>query len=105
MRILSTMLMAALVMTVSAGVAMADHGKLSHKKVQEVQQALADGGFYRYGVDGLWGPYTDSAIRSFQDAKGLPVTGRLDKETFQKLNVPITDDAQLTRNKKLGKFN
>lgn len=63
-----------------------DYTKLSSKDVQIVQQALADAGFYRAGVDGFYGPMTVNGIASFQAAKGLPQTGQLDDVTLRTLS-------------------
>ena len=43
--------------------------------VREVQTALARGGRYSAAVDGRPGPATEAAIRSFQEANGLPQDG------------------------------
>jgi hypothetical protein len=43
-----------------------------------VQAALAWRGFYSGRIDGVMGPETRSAIRSFQAHQGLPVTGVID---------------------------
>ena len=40
-----------------------------------IQAALAQRGYYRGPIDGVWGPETRNAIRSFQAHRGLPVTG------------------------------
>jgi hypothetical protein len=43
-----------------------------------LQAALARRGYYHGSVDGVWGPETRNAIRSFQAHQGLPVTGQVD---------------------------
>ena len=44
-------------------------------------------------VDGVFGETTDQAVRLFQEGLGLPVTGVVDEETWQRiyelLNPPI----------------
>lgn len=46
------------------------------------QAFLARRGYYRSGVDGLYGPGTEFALRAYQARFGLPSTGRLDMATL-----------------------
>ena len=39
--------------------------------------------------DGYFGPLTRHAVKDFQDAKGLDVTGRVGAKTWQKLVIPV----------------
>ena len=55
--------------------------------VRSVQQALNDRGFQAGAVDGQWGPSTEDALRRFQAAAGLPVTGSADSQTLNALGV------------------
>jgi peptidoglycan hydrolase-like protein with peptidoglycan-binding domain len=55
--------------------------------VKKVQQSLNDKGFDAGPVDGVLGSRTRAAIRQYQAAEKLPVTGRLDAETAGKLGV------------------
>jgi hypothetical protein len=50
-------------------------------EVSGVQARLDNLGFDSGGVDGIAGPVTGQAVRGFQDAFGLPVTGELDDAT------------------------
>lgn len=51
-------------------------------EVASVQQLLINAGIpVRGGADGVFGPVTQAAISSFQQAQGLPVTGVLDLRT------------------------
>ena len=59
----------------------------SMEDTREVQQALKDKGHNPGRVDGIMGPRTQQAIRDFQQANGLPATGRLDAETAAALGV------------------
>jgi SH3 domain-containing YSC84-like protein 1 len=52
-----------------------------------LQEALKAKGFYDGGVDGIVGPKTREALRDYQKSEGLPVTGRLDAATAEKLGV------------------
>jgi peptidoglycan hydrolase-like protein with peptidoglycan-binding domain len=67
---------------------------MSRRLVSNVQRALADKGFYRGPVDGLLGPQTREALRDFQRAHQLPVTGRLDEETTRQLGVRLEDEGR-----------
>jgi peptidoglycan hydrolase-like protein with peptidoglycan-binding domain len=49
--------------------------------MKNVQQKLADAGFYHRDIDGVWGPATQAALRSYQRANSLAVTGELDTAT------------------------
>jgi peptidoglycan hydrolase-like protein with peptidoglycan-binding domain len=73
-----------------------DWRHLDRSEVQSVQQTLADGGFYRSGVDGRWGPITMAALRDFQKANGLKATGWLDRDTIDELGLQISASDQLT---------
>lgn len=55
-------------------------------QMQEIQSNLRDKG-YSVSVDGVWGPQTASAVREFQSANNLEVTGNLNNETIAELDV------------------
>jgi murein L,D-transpeptidase YcbB/YkuD len=57
------------------------------EQVRQVQRKLNETGYNSGGVDGIWGPRTEAAVRNFQRAKGLQVTGRLNEQTLQALGV------------------
>jgi Putative peptidoglycan binding domain len=50
-----------------------------------VQAALAWRGYYSGRIDGVMGPETRAAIRSFQSHQGLPVTGQIDSRLINSL--------------------
>ena len=56
-------------------------------RVARVQQALNDRGFNAGPVDGRMGTSTVEALRRFQAAAGLPVTGDADNNTMVALGV------------------
>ena len=56
-------------------------------RVARVQQALNDRGFNAGPVDGRMGTSTVEALRRFQAAAGLPVTGDADSNTMVALGV------------------
>jgi hypothetical protein len=55
--------------------------------VQQVQQELANGGFYRGPIDGVIGNGTRSAIRSYERANGLRVDGRIDAQLLGSMGL------------------
>jgi putative chitinase len=57
--------------------------------IRALQQALIDAGFPlpKFGADGDFGNETRTALRAFQLAKGLPVTGAPDKATRAALGM------------------
>ncbi len=57
---------------------------------QRVQEWLCYHGF-RTTVDADFGPATETAVRLFQNAKGLPVTGSVDQGTWNSLVKPLAD--------------
>lgn len=70
---------------------------VADSKVQDLQQALADSGFYKDKVDGIYGPKTTQAVKSYQASNGLAVTGTLTKQTVLKLGMAESDmDQNLT---------
>ena len=54
---------------------------------RQLQQRLAAGGFDPGGADGLFGPRTRAAIRSWQSARGTRVTGYLDGPQVEALHA------------------
>ena len=57
--------------------------------VKELKRILADTGYYNGDIDGDFDSVTTSAVRSFQQAYGLEVTGVVDDDTWKNL-----DDAE-----------
>ena len=55
--------------------------------VRSAQQALMDKGFNPGPIDGVQGPRTTAAVRDFQQKENLTVTGQLDAETMERLDV------------------
>ena len=53
----------------------------------EVQQALAQQGYYQGPIDGILGPMTRSAIERFQADHGLAVTAAIDQQTLASLGL------------------
>lgn len=55
--------------------------------VSRAQFVLMRLGFYREGIDGLYGPGMDFALRNYQARVGLQPSGRLDVETLASLRL------------------
>jgi hypothetical protein len=55
--------------------------------VRNVQQALNAKGYNAGPADGQWGASTETALKQFQSAQGLPATGALDTRTLNALGV------------------
>jgi len=53
-----------------------------------VQTELARRGYYHGPIDGLMGSGSREAIRAFQQAQGLPVTGVVDPALLKALKLP-----------------
>src|SRR5215467_15009450 len=53
--------------------------------------------------DGIYGPQTAAAMRSFQAANGLPSTGACDEATWQRL-FPAAPDAGTSQLSRLGQM-
>jgi hypothetical protein len=62
--------------------------------VKKVQETLRDKGFNPGPIDGVMGSQTRAAIRQYQTAENLPVTGHLDGETAGKLGVEHESEGQ-----------
>ena len=77
-----------------------DWRNLDRSEIQAVQQTLADAGFYRSGIDGKWGPKTTEAMRNYQRANGLNVTGTLDEATMDDMSLQVSASNQLVRGEK-----
>ena len=55
--------------------------------VREAQRALRDLGYHPGPIDGMFGPQMRMALEKYQLAEKLPVTGQLDAETLERLDV------------------
>ena len=68
-------------------------GSKDKATVKKIQKALKDNGYYltykgRYlKIDGIYHIYTERAVKQFQKAKGLKVTGKVDYNTAKKLKI------------------
>ncbi len=64
-----------------------EHKETSSESVEKAQRVLKDKGYYDAGVDGVMGPRTHAALRSFQEKEGLTPTGDLNTSTKKKLGI------------------
>jgi hypothetical protein len=55
----------------------------------KVQWALSRQGYYHGPINGVIGPDGVGAIRAFQEAQGLPATGRIDPNVLRALKLPV----------------
>ena len=68
-------------------------GSKKHAMVKKIQRALKKNGFYLsykghyLKIDGIFHIYTEMAVKQFQKAKKLKVTGKVDYETAKKLKL------------------
>jgi ABC-type glycerol-3-phosphate transport system substrate-binding protein len=53
----------------------------------QVQQRLAQAGYYRGAIDGVIGNGTRSAIRAYERAHGLRVDGRIDPDLLSRMGI------------------
>src|SRR6266516_98507 len=76
---------AALLITSQDAGAISSAGVRAQARVAGLQVALGAAGHYRGPVDGIAGPLTMRALRSFQRAHGLPVSGDAGPATLRLL--------------------
>lgn len=57
----------------------------TQEAIRSAQAGLTELGYVPRGIDGVLGAGTQAALRSFQEAEGLPVTGTLDANTYSKI--------------------
>jgi hypothetical protein len=55
----------------------------------KVPWALSQRGYYDGAIDGVIGPDGTRAIRAFQEAQGLPATGRIEPNVLRTLKLPL----------------
>jgi len=58
----------------------------SKDKIEKIQQALKNAGFYKGDIDGKIGLKTRSAVKAFQKSKGLIADGVVGQKTWDELN-------------------
>ena len=55
--------------------------------ISAVQEKLNAAGYNVGKADGIWGPRSATALKKYQQEKGLQVTGRLDEDTAKALGL------------------
>jgi peptidoglycan hydrolase-like protein with peptidoglycan-binding domain len=60
---------------------------LSNQQVRQLQQKLLQQGFYEGNVDGIVGPLTRQALRSFQQQQGIDAAGTWNQSTAEALGI------------------
>lgn len=58
-------------------------------EVTKIQQRLKNWGYFDGPVTGNYGSLTTEAVKKFQKAHGLPVTGNADAATLEKIGLPF----------------
>lgn len=59
----------------------------SAERTEQIQEALERGGYYSGNPNGKWDASTQESLRHFQEANGLPPTGKLDALSLQKMGL------------------
>jgi peptidoglycan hydrolase-like protein with peptidoglycan-binding domain len=59
---------------------------LTNADYRQIQGLLQRAGHYAGAIDGDWGPQSRAAMRAFQEANGLAVTGAPDQDSLNLLN-------------------
>ena len=63
------------------------NGRPTRSAVKKIQEALRDKGNDPGAIDGIMGPKTREALKSYQTANNLPASGRINAETSRRLGV------------------
>ena len=67
------------------------HVARTSEEIKKLQEALKAKGDDPGALDGVMGRKTTAALRRFQAGNGLKATGKLDKETAEKLGIEMTE--------------
>jgi hypothetical protein len=77
--------------------------ELTPDMIRNVQQALQQDGTYRGSVDGVWGPGTQAAVRTYQQQHNMNATGQLNRDTLAAMNLGAApDNAQQPDSQRYG---
>jgi peptidoglycan hydrolase-like protein with peptidoglycan-binding domain len=61
--------------------------RLGPDAIRNIQQRLAQLGYYRGGLDGAWGPGTEAAVTALQQSRGIQPTGQLNPPTVSAMGL------------------
>lgn len=67
---------------------------LDKHDIKQIQMNLDKAGFNAKRADGIWGPETEQALRSFQQKKNLPGNGQLNQQTLAALGVNVANEGR-----------
>jgi hypothetical protein len=70
----------------ATGKTAAQHTVWTKDQIKEAQEGLIKAGFYKGEATGVYGRKTRKAIRAYQKANKLPVTGRLSNDLLNRLH-------------------
>ena len=68
--------------------------ELQMRIIAQTQALLLRGGYYRSGIDGIYGPDTEVAVRSFQSRAGILPSGQLEMGTLTALGLAPGQELQ-----------
>ena len=70
-------------------------GKLSSGNVASLQRSLSSQGYYNGSVDGVWGPQTSAAIKSYQRTNKMDANGSLTSSQLRGFGINADSDVDL----------
>jgi carboxyl-terminal processing protease len=73
---------------------------MNNEKIKSAQQMLKGLGFDPGRDDGYFSKETEAAVKAFQKANKLPVTGKIDKQTAERLEAKIIETIRDEQNDK-----
>jgi N-acetylmuramoyl-L-alanine amidase len=76
-----------LLISIATGVAQQRRALLTRVQIREVEQRLADMGYWTGVVDGVFDPATRGALIAFQKWEGRPITGKLSLEEMEAIRT------------------
>ncbi len=65
--------------------------RATKEQIKQAQEILKQRGLYTGEATGKLDPATRAALRKYQQAEGLRVTGTLNRETLEKMNIALTE--------------
>jgi len=72
-----------------------EQGQLITKdNLKLVQERLKTEGVYAGPIDGELNAQTEAALRQYQEKKGIPASGAVDKETLKELQITLPTSPQ-----------